>query len=337
MYNFETEIYTYRIVTGKSILEGMTLRMKPKNIFEKKIKDIHIPVLRLPYRILLYLITIVSITLAMLHVIFQCFPYAMGIAFYVLAACTLCASCYYLIINIKYTFKEKLKPAIVANPYTNKVATDYRLRTVLFAVSGITSNIIFAVFHGVIGIMSRSAWFGTLSAYYILLSIMRVNAVRQERRLSAIKGEKEHMQREVSVYFRNSILFIFMAIVLAGAVILLENSQGGKNYPGFTIYAVAAYTFYKLTLSIVNMIKVGKRKSPLLSMIRRIGAIDASASILTLQTAMFTAFAQEQEAMIKFMNGLTGTVVCLLVLFMGVQGICSSRKWKKDWRSFLND
>ncbi|MGN0351237.1 MAG: hypothetical protein ACI4ES_06250, partial [Roseburia sp.] len=259
--------------------------MKTSEDTEKKKLSNYIPPLRLRYRILLYFVTIICITLSLLDVTVHCFPYIAGIIFYVLAAVTLTASCYYVVIHIRQDIREIIKPAIAANPYTNRVATDYRWRTILFAVPGMVSNIIFAVFNGVIGITSHSAWFGTLSAYYILLSVMRAGIVRQERKIAAIKEKQEHMKRELAVYRRNSELFMFMAVVLAGAVILLLNAQGGKDYPGLTIYAVATYTFYKITMSTIQVIKVGKRKSPLLSITRRIGYIDACVSILTLQTA----------------------------------------------------
>lgn len=300
--------------------------MKTQKETEKKKITRYIPSLRLRYRIFLYFVTIVCITLALVNVAFACFTYLAGILFYVLAAVTLTASCYYLTIHIRQDIRESIKPAIAANPYMNKATTDYRWRTIWLAVPGMVSNIIFAVFNGVIGITSHSAWFGTLSAYYILLSIMRAGIVRQERAIAAIKEKQEHMRREQSVYRRNSVLFLFMAVVLAGAVILLLNAQGGKDYPGLTIYAVATYTFYKIIMSTIQVIKVGKRKSPLLSITRRIGYIDACVSILTLQTAMFVSFAEGEEALIKLMNGATGTVVCLMVLGLGIQGLCFSKK-----------
>lgn len=300
--------------------------MKTQKETEKKKISKYIPSLRLRYRIFLYFVTIVCITLALVNVVFASFPNLAGILFYVLAAVTVTASCYYIMIHIRQDIRETIKPAIAANPYTNKVTTDYRWRTILFAVPGMVSNMIFAAFNGVIGITSHSAWFGTLSAYYILLSIMRAGIVRHEREIAALKEKQEHMRRELSVYRRNSVLFLFMAVVLAGAVILLLNAQGGKDYPGLTIYAVATYTFYKIIMSTVQVIKVGKRKSPLLSIARRIGYIDACVSILTLQTAMFASFAEGEEALIKLMNGITGTVVCLIVLGLGIQGICFSKK-----------
>lgn len=286
----------------------------------------YIPKLRLRYRIFLYVVTMICSGLALLHAALACLPDPVGITCYVLAALTLTASCYYITIHVRQDIREVIKPAIAANPYTHKATTDYRWRTMLFAVPGMVSNMIFAGFNGIIGLTSHSAWFGTLSAYYLLLSIMRLGVVRQERRIGAIRDAQEQMRRELSVYRRNSVLFIFMAIVLAGAVVLLLHAQGGKDYPGLTIYAVAAYTFYKITMSTIQVIKVGKRKSPLLSITRRIGYIDACVSILTLQTAMFAAFGNGEEGLTRQMNGMTGAVVCLMVLGLGIQGICCAGK-----------
>lgn len=304
--------------------------MKSEKETKKKKLSSYIPSLRLRYRILLYFVTIICCVVSILNVAVNCFPYIVGITFYALAAFTLTASCYYIIVHLRRDIRETIKPAIAANPYANKVTTDYRLRTILFAVSGMVSNIIFAVFNGAVGIVSHSAWFGTLSAYYILLSIMRAGIVRQERRLVVIKDKRERVRRELWVYRINSVLFIFMAVVLAGAVVLLLNSQGGKNYPGFTIYAVAAYAFYKIIMSTIQVIRVGKRKSPILSITRRIGYIDSCVSILTLQTAMFASFANGEEEFIKVMNGITGAVVCVMVLSLGIQGICSAENIKTN-------
>ena len=91
---------------------------------------------------------------------------------------------------------------------------------------------------------------------------------------------------------------------------------------------MAAYTFYKIIMSSIQVVKVGKRKSPLLSITRRIGYIDACVSILTLQTAMFASFARGEEVLIKRMNGITGAVVCVMVLSLGIQGICVSKGMK---------
>lgn len=301
--------------------------MRQKNKRENRLK---IPELRLCFRLLLYLLMAVFAALSLIAATFRCFPYAVELVCYVLAAVTLFSGSFYLTLDIKYGIKEIIKPGIKANPYTNRVVSDYRLRTILFAVPGLAGNVIFAVFNGITGIISHSAWFGSLSAYYILLSIMRIGAVRQGREIPKIRKDTKRMKMEIAVYRKNSALFIIMAVVLGGLVILLESSLGGKTYPGFTIYAAAAYAFYKIVVSTVNMIKVNKQKSPLLTIIRRIGYIDACVSILTLQTAMFASFTKSEEEFTKLMNGITGAAVCLMVLGMGIQGIRSSKKMESE-------
>lgn len=301
--------------------------MKKKHVSKKKLWKFKIVKLQLRYRILLYSLMIVFTVLSLISVTFSCFPYITNIFIYVLAACTMFLSCYYLVLDIRYAIGEVIKPKIVANSYTNRLVTDYRLRTVLLTVPGLASNLIFAILNGLTGIISHSVWFGSLSAYYILLSMMRIEAVNKEREIVKIKKQEERIKKEIEVYEKTSILFIIMAVVLCGMTVLLEHSLGGKSYPGFTIFAVATYAFYKIIISTINLIKQWKRKSPLLMIIRKIGYIDACVSIFTLQTAMFVYVGEEGE-IVKIANRLTGTAVCLIVLGMGIQGICSSKNMR---------
>ena len=309
----------------------MNIKITKFYISKEKCPKIRIPSLRFRYRLLLYLLTIVFAVLSLVNVIMETFHFIIGIVFYVCAAITLSASCYYMVINIRYRIKEKIIPVIEANPFTRRVTKDYRYRTVTFAVQGLVLNILFAIFNSAIGIVSKSPWVGTLAAYYILLSTMRISAIKHDRKVSKMGMTKELMLDEISVYKRCGVLFIIMTIILGGAVILMVVSEEGKSYPGFTIYAVAAYVFYKIIISIVNVVKSRKMKSPLLMAIRDIGHVDAYVSILTLQTAMLASFGEGNTLMIKAMNGMTGIVVCCIILITGINAIRLSAKMKKSY------
>lgn len=117
-----------------------------------------------------------------------------------------------------------------------------------------------------------------------------------------------------------------MAVVLGGAVILLVHLEGGKEYPGVVIYAVAAYAFYKIIVSAMNMIKARKRRALSMIIIRDIGYIDACVSILTLQTALLSAFSIHQEKFTKMMNGMTGGAVSLMILILGLYYIRKAKE-----------
>lgn len=290
---------------------------------------IRMPILRLRDRLFLYVGTIIFGALALIHAIMETFHFMLGIVFYVCAAITLFASCYYMALDVRYNIRGKMIPRMETNPLINRVTKDYRYRTVLFAIPGLIQNLIFAIFNGVIGIVSGSTWFITMALYYMLLSAMRFSAVKYEKNQSKQKLTKERVLDELLVSKRCGILLIVMTIILGGAVILMVTLEEGKHYPGVTIYAVAAYTFYKIIISIINVVKARKLKSPLLMTIRNIGHMDACVSILLLQTAMFAAFGGENRVLIRAMNGITGTVVCCIILMLGVYEIRLSTQMEK--------
>lgn len=293
-------------------------------------KKIRIPALKLRDKLLLYMATICFAALSLLDVIFSLFPIAVGVIFYVLAAVSLTASCYYLIADLTGGIKRRLQPGIEKNPFAKRVVSDYRYRTVLFAVPGLILNILFAVFNGLIGIRSRSAWYVTLAVFNGFLSLMRFAAVRYERRGSGREWTKELAVEEISVYRYCGILLIFMTIALAGAVVLLVHSEGGKTYPGYTIFIVAMYTFYKVIAAVINVVKAGKLKSPLLMAIRSIGYVNACVSLLFLQTAMLTSFGNGMVEMEVRMNGMTGIAVCMMSLTVGIHCLISAAKMRRQ-------
>ena len=205
--------------------------------------------------------------------------------------------------------------------------TDKRLRVVLTTLPGMGLNLIYAVFNGVIGIAARSAWYGSLSAYYLLLCSMRLLSVSYAGWLYTGKEPGDNTEkRELKVYRNCGIILSASSIALAGAVIMLVVGAGGKSYPGLLIYAAAVYTFCKLTIAIINKVKVRKEKSLLLTTLRNISYCDSFVSLLSLQTALFAAFGQDAGEFVPTMNAATGTVVCLMILVLGIYMVCDAKK-----------
>ena len=235
--------------------------------------------------------------------------------------------------------RKEWLPFTKSNRIANTLVTDTRLRTVLVTVPGMGWNLIYAVFNGVIGITNRSAWYGSLAAYYMLLGIMRFLSVSYakkfyDRRFPWERKQADHGQekgdsletRLWKVHRNCGIMLAVSSVALGGAVIILVTGEGGKSYPGLLIYAVATYTFYKLTMSIINMVKARKEKSLLLITLRNISYADALVSMLSLQTALFAAFGQGSEEMIPIMNACTGAGVCLMIFAMGIYMVEKARK-----------
>ncbi len=204
------------------------------------------------------------------------------------------------------------------NPFIDKLRSDYRYRSFLFVIPGLGFSMIYAFFNAGIGIYSKSAWYYSLAVYYFLISIMRYGALRLERKTSKSEITGELKIREWKAYKHCGIMFIFLHIAMVGAVIMLITEDRGKSYPGFIIYGVATYTFYKVIKSVFSMIKAGKSKAPILVVIKNIGCADALVSLLSLQIALLTMFGDGEKLFITIMNSCTGVAVCLIILVMGI-------------------
>ena len=206
------------------------------------------------------------------------------------------------------------------NHITKRLYEDNTFRTVFIAYISFSINIIYAAAYGVNGILKLSPWLGTFSAYYIFLSLMRLIVLRADlkvRRETYKSSKEKFIWRR---YLAVGLMLFFSAATFTGFTIILISGEGGKHYAGYFIYVMCIYTFYKCISAVRNLFKARKADDPIVSMLRHISQADALLSVLSLQTAMFASFADPGEdtaAFITTMNGVTGGLVCIIILFLG--------------------
>lgn len=234
--------------------------------------------------------------------------------FFALAA----VSIVYCIYTIVY-FAPKIKKAFVAfaekHEFTHNLLSNYGFRTVVFATGSFAINIAYAVFEGVLGIVSLSIWYGALSAYYIVLSVMRGRIIFGRRKSKALEGADEEI-RNAKMYRTCGISLLVLTLALSAAVVQMVYAQKAFEHAGLMIFAAAAYTFYKVILSIVNIVKSRRQADLTIRAIRNINMADAMVSILALQTAMLQMFSDGRD--MSFANAATGGAVCLLTIALGI-------------------
>lgn len=294
-------------------------------------EKIRLPEIKIKFRLLLYFVTLILCILSVAETIFGYFPFAIEIVIYVAAAISLFFACFYLVQDMKRGVKGIARLVIEGNMLANRVYSDYWYRTILFTSFSFLLNLFYAASNGVYAVISHSPWMGTFAAYYIFLSIMRYGIIKYDRKLSKEEDGGDLGLQEVKVYRNTGILLSLITIALGGAVILLVNREGGKSYPGYMIFVVAMYTFYKVIISVVNIIRVRKMRSLLLVTIRNIGYADALVSVLSLQTAMFGAFGKDSDIDPALMNGITGICVCVMILAIGIYMIRSAGRQRKRY------
>ena len=78
--------------------------------------------------------------------------------------------------NIFMRLKRKLA-LLTENTCLGDIVYDSKRRILLMSAASLAINAAYAIYNGVLGFIYGSLWFLTLSAYYIILSVMRFAAV----------------------------------------------------------------------------------------------------------------------------------------------------------------
>ncbi|HJB47210.1 MAG TPA: hypothetical protein H9713_10975 [Candidatus Mediterraneibacter surreyensis] len=280
--------------------------------------------------LLVYLAAAVACVLAVIQSQKNILPQFVGIIVYVLAAASLVAACMCIYRDLRKGIIEKLLLTIKKTSYGARFLEDYTFRTILTTLPTFLINVVYTVYNGVIGVMNQSAWFITMAVYYSLLGIMRYFAVNTERKTSRMENPKLIRKRELSVIRTDGILLLLLNLALSGVVLLTIAKGTAKTHSEIMVISIAAYTFYKITMAVINMVKVRKMQSPILITIRNIGVADALVSMLTLQTTMLASFQGTSSIDANRMNGITGLAVCILIALLGVSMIYYASKRKES-------
>lgn len=142
--------------------------------------------------------------------------------------------------------------------------------------------------------------------------------------LSIVQAEKRILPMAAGI------LLLVLNFALTGVILLTIAQDTAKRYSEVVVISIATYTFYKIIMAVANMVKVRKTRSPVLIAIRNIGTADALVSMLTLQATMLASFQGKGGLDANRMNAVTGMVVCVLILALGVSMIRYAFKNQKD-------
>ena len=218
--------------------------------------------------------------------------------------------------------KQKAALLIAKTKTGKKLVSSQRYRIILSATLAFAFNLLYAIYHCVLGILNLSFWFIAMCAFYGILAIMRFSAVLCERN----HQKSPDNDTELFVMKLSGILLVILSIVLATVSYISLSQNIAAKHGEIIMITIATYTFYKITMAIVKAVKQHKNPSPLLKTIRNIGYAEVAASILTLQRSMLASFGSMSTGNIHFMNAVTGAAVCLFVLILGLSMITKSMK-----------
>ena len=281
-------------------------------------------------KVLTFIITLLSATLSLVTVRLGLENGALAIISYILFGVAGVSLTYsvYLIIPLFPKMKNGIIAWMEKYDFTHLLLRNFGFRTLIFAIGSFLMSLLFSGFNAYMGIKNRSIWYGALAAFYIALAFLRGGVLAYHKSRIGKKTQNDEYVK-AKVYRNSGIITLILNIALSSAIAQMIFSDAHFTYMGWTIFAYAAYAFYKITMSIIALIKAQKQTDLTVRAIRNINLVDALVSILALQTALLSMFS-EGEINISLFNTFTGIVVSLLSVGIGIYMIISANKKIKE-------
>ena len=173
-------------------------------------------------------------------------------------------------------------------------------------------NVAYAVGNCTIGFITHSWWFITVGAYYTVLATTRFSVFRVKRKANG-KSDMELFAKRIT-----GILLLVLSFCLTGVNTLSAVMEKGTKFHKIVMIAIATYTFAKITVAIIGLVKSKRQASPITMTLRNFFIAAAAVEIYTLQRSMLVSFPGMEPAEILVLNILTGTASWIVVLILGI-------------------
>ena len=174
-----------------------------------------------------------------------------------------------------------------------------------FLLFSVLFNAAFCAYYVIFGIITYSWWSFTVGVYYAILSVTRFIV---------------HQSKENNDLIKNHIgvMLMLLSLPLVGTVILAVVRDRGIIMHMIVMISMAAYSFTKITLAIINLIKARKSDSAKVVSLRNVSLSHACVSIFALQRSMLVSFGDMPQNDIRIFNAVMGAAVCVIVFLLGL-------------------
>ena len=231
------------------------------------------------------------------------------------------------------SFKERLLEKFHNKPLISAIITSFSTRTLVLSALAFAINIAFALFNGIASLIYKSMWHGSLAIYYFFLSFMRLAIILiffSLRRKHREDPDRMAFEKE-KIYLFNGLLILLLAIALTAVNIEVIFSTRPAIAGEIFAIALATYSFYKITIAIINSARARRTTDAITKTIRNIGLVDAVVSMLMLTNTLITTFgsAVDMRLMLVFASVASSITNISVGSFMIIQGITNIMKYKR--------
>ncbi len=304
---------------------------KEQGFFKKSINFLRFPPLWLI--ITTFILTAIFAGLSLVFVFIESIS-NLSYIFFALAGLTLFYSIF-IAIKLFSKIKKSLSYFFDKFKLTRLFFSDFNARIIIIAVITFCFNIAIGLFNGYLSLTLKSVWYGALFGYYVFLAMFKAGILIHKKRTHNKKNslsENEIRLNDAKVYFNCGVIVLFLGLALSVAITMTVLADKNFNYPDWTVFAFAGIAFYKIIISIVNILKSKKQSDLTIQAISNINLTAGAVSLLALQTALLNAFSDGTISTPTF-NAVTGFFVMIVVITTAIKMILTSKKTIKQIKS----
>ncbi|MBR3973625.1 MAG: hypothetical protein IKJ99_06705 [Oscillospiraceae bacterium] len=171
-------------------------------------------------------------------------------------------------------------------------------------------NFAYGIFKIVSGVVIGSAWIGADGIYNFTQAMIQLFQILRRKKPGSIS-------KQWKSYRLCGVLMLLMHLTLIGIVFQMVNWNRVEEHGEIMIIATAAFAFYKMISSFIDIARDRKHTHPVDSSVRMMELSQAFFAIFSLQAGLLHTFGTG-ESWEHWMNLATGCAVCLLVSATGV-------------------
>ena len=171
----------------------------------------------------------------------------------------------------------------------------------------------YGAFKLALGLIIPSLWLVLMSLYYFCLASSRLYIVR-------------NMDMDWRLCFRTGLMLLVLNVFAGGVITYVVIRSHVITYPGYAIYAIAAWSFISLAMAVKSLAGFARRGRPALIAASAVKLSGALVSLFILQTAMISTFGENGDGFGRFMGSSLGFAVEVLILLLAAMLIVLGRR-----------
>lgn len=231
----------------------------------------------------------------------------------------------YLLIAFLYRqYKKKVEPKVLSTETGRALFGTYGASNVFWSLVSLLINIGYAVLNIVLAVLLNSLWYGLIAIFYAVLMGARMTIIFLARHIARKywMNKTELLYAELKVSIGSGGLIFLMDLSMAFAVTFMITNTPPNSSGKIVAIGLAAYTFYKIILAIVNLVRSRKNGDPVVTALRNISMADACMSMVNTTITLDMTFGSGNLAIAKNLAAFLAVGVTLaLSIYAIVKGI----------------